>query len=139
VLPWVNASRVIRLIVNRGPLGDHSRHMADGVPPLDDLDMLRGMAARIKSSRPTDPRAIERVLEAGFARMISLEAELSRLRRNRLATEPGDPTPEQIAAWIGELRDALIELRELAVAPGESRVGYGFVLPGGRDAHAHRN
>lgn len=117
-----------------------SRDMADGVvPPLDDLDALRGMAARIKGSRPTDPRAIERALEAGFARMISLEAELSRLRRNGLAAEPGGPSPEQIAAWIGELREALIELRELAVPPGESRVGYGFVLPGGRHAHAHRN
>jgi hypothetical protein len=115
--------------------------MAHGVgPPLDDLNVLRGMAARIKSSRPIDPHEIERALEAGFATMISLEAELSRLRRNRLVTEPGNASPEQIAAWIGELRGALIELRELAVAPGESRVGYGFVLPGGRGhAHAHRN
>lgn len=117
-----------------------SRDMADGVvPPLDDLDVLRGMAARIKGSRPTDARAIECALEAGFATMISLEAELSRLRRNGLAAEPGGPSPEQIAAWIGELREALIELRELAVPAGESRVGYGFVLPGGRHAHAHRN
>ena len=117
-----------------------SRDMADGVvPPLDDLDVLRATAARIKASRPTDPRSIECALEAGFATMISLEAELSRLRRNGLAAEPGAPSPEQIAVWIGELREALIELRELAVAPGESRVGYGFVLPDRRHAHAHRN
>lgn len=116
--------------------------MADGaVPPLDDLDVLRGMAARIRASRPIDPHEIERALEAGFATMIGLEAELLRLRRNLpAAAGRGGRSRGEIAARIGALRDALTDLRELAVAPGESRVGYGFVLPAGRrHAHAHRN
>jgi hypothetical protein len=115
--------------------------MDAGVPPLDDLDVLRGMAARIRASQPTDPHQIERALETGFALMIGLEAELSRAQASaRKGSEPDAAAITEFKARIDMLREALIDLRTLSVAPGETRIGYGFVLPGpqGR-THAHPN
>lgn len=117
--------------------------MPDDVPPTpaDELDVLHAVSARIRAAQPTDPLEVERVLEAGFAAMMALEAELSRRRRaGARAVEPGTRPVEEIQTRISELRDALTELRTLAVPPGESRVGYGFVLPDQRgQAQSHRN
>jgi hypothetical protein len=95
-----------------------------------ELDALRGASVSIRSGEPTDPSEIERTLEVGFAAMIGLEAELSRLRPR--ATPGDEPCTDRVNALrtrIAELSDALSELRTLAVRPGESRVGFGFVLP----------
>jgi hypothetical protein len=103
----------------------------DVTPPrLAELDALRAASDRIRSGKPTDPAEIERTLEAGFAAMIALEAELSRLRpRATPRDEPFTDRVNDLRTRIAELSDALNELRTLAVRPGESRVGFGFVLP----------
>ncbi len=107
--------------------------------PVDHLAVVQGMSARIRAGEPVDPQRIERTLEAGFGALIGLEAELSRaLRASRDGGGPAQSGDELIVR-IGELRDALTELRTLAVAPGESRIGYGFVLPSSYHAHASRN
>jgi hypothetical protein len=101
-----------------------------------ELDALRSASLRIRSGERTDPSQIERTLELGFAAMIGLEAKLSRLQPR--ATACDDAATEQIAdlkRHIAELSDALTELRTLSVRPGESRVGFGFVLPAARRRH----
>lgn len=115
--------------------------MDAGVPPLDDVDVLRGMTARIRASQATDPQEVERALEAGFALMIGLEAELSRVQVSaRAGSEPDAAAISELKTRIDMLREALTDLRTLSVAPGEARIGYGFVLPGQHGhAHAHRN
>jgi hypothetical protein len=128
-----------------------STPMADNVVPprVGDLSMLRGMSARLRAGQRLDPHEVERALEAGFGVLIGLEAELSRVQRAQRAggTAGAPQDPEALAAAgadlkarIDELREALTDLRTLAVAPGESRVGYGFVLPGQPpQLHAHPN
>jgi hypothetical protein len=112
-----------------------------GHPRNGELDVLLSMSTRIRAAQRIDAQEIERALEAGFGALIGLEAELSRVQASARAN------PEAHAAAIGELksriealRDALNDVRTLAVPAGEARIGYGFVLPGqhGR-AHAHRN
>jgi hypothetical protein len=96
--------------------------------PVDHVAVLRGMSVRIRAGEPTDPHELERALEAGFGALIALEAELSRLQR-----ASGDTGRDaQVIGHIEALHHALIEVRKLAVPPGESRVGYGFVLPAPR-------
>jgi hypothetical protein len=105
--------------------------------------MLRGMSARLRAGQRLDPHEVERALEAGFGALIGLEAELSRVQRGAGAFD--DPAAQATAsaglkAQIDDLREALRDLRILAVPPGESRVGYGFVLPGQPpQLHAHPN
>jgi hypothetical protein len=117
--------------------------MADDVAHSrpDELDVLVSMSTRIRAAQRIDAHEIECALEAGFGALIGLEAELSRVQ----AATARDAASR--AATVGDLmirietlREALTELRTLAVPPGEARIGYGFVLPG-RDgrAHAHRN
>jgi hypothetical protein len=77
--------------------------------------MLRGMSARLRAGQRLDPHEVERALEAATA-------------------------SAGLKAQIDDLREALTDLRILAVPPGESRVGYGFVLPGQPpQLHAHPN
>jgi hypothetical protein len=109
--------------------------MADDVahPRPDELDVLVGMSTCLRAAQRLDPREVERALEAGFAALIALEAQLSRIqavaRRDGVAPAAGrDDLMDRIEA----LRAALTELRTLAVPAGEARVGYGFVLPGSR-------
>jgi hypothetical protein len=117
--------------------------MADnlGHPRTDQLDVLQSMSTRIRAGQRMDPQEIERALEAGFAALIGLEAGLSRVQASARAE------PEAHAAAITELmtrievlREALTDVRTLSVAPGEARIGYGFVLPEQHgQAHAQRN
>lgn len=95
-----------------------------------ELDALRNACLRVRSGDLADPLEIERVLEAGFAAMIGLEAELSRLRRRAPPSpEPGTERVASLKTRIAELSDALNELRTLAAPAGEPRIGFGFVLP----------
>jgi hypothetical protein len=117
--------------------------MADDIahPRPDEVDLLLSMSARLRAAQWTDPHDVEHALEAGFAALIVLEAELSRvLLRARAGSEPDAIAAAELKTRIEVLREALTDLRTLSVAPGEARIGYGFVVPGrhGR-AHAHRN
>jgi hypothetical protein len=117
--------------------------MSDDVarPRTDQLDLLRSMSTRIRAGQRMDPQEIERALEAGFAALIGCEAELGRAQASaRLDPEAHAAAISELKTRIDALRDALTDLRTLAVPPGEARIGYGFVLPDqhGR-AHAHRN
>ena len=106
------------------------------------------MSARLRAGQHVDSHEVERALEAGFGALIALEAELSRVQRAGALGRPetvGRPEAQAAAsadlrARIDELRETLTDLRTLAVGPGESRVGYGFVLPGQpQRLHAHPN
>ena len=100
------------------------------------------MLAYLRAGQRLDSREVERALEAGFGALIGLEAELARAQRAGAAAERPEARAAAIAdlkARIDELREALTDLRSLAVPPGEARVGYGFVLPGGQRVHVHRN
>lgn len=116
--------------------------MADDVPPRppDELDLLHRMSSRIRAAQPTDQHEVEQALEIGFAAMIGMEAELSRLLRGG-SEDIAPGTLDELQRRIAALRDALSELRTLSSPAGESRVGYGFVLPDPRHhgAHAHRH
>jgi hypothetical protein len=117
--------------------------MADDIahPRPDELDVLLSMSTGLRAAQRTDPHEIERALEAGFAALIVLEAELSRvLLRARTGSEGDAIAATELKTRIEVLREALADLRTLSVPPGKARIGYGFVLPGqhGR-AHAHRN
>jgi hypothetical protein len=112
-----------------------------GHPRPPELDVLLSMSTRIRAAQRTDPQEIECALEAGFAALIGLEAELSRVQaRARPGSEADAAAITELKTEIDVLREALTDLRTLSVPPGEARVGYGFVLPDqhGR-AHAHRN
>ncbi|MFZ1997347.1 MAG: hypothetical protein WAU75_24735 [Solirubrobacteraceae bacterium] len=105
--------------------------------PADELAVLHCMASRIRAAETTDPHDVERALEVGFAAMIGMEAELSRRLRGPAPPQDASPavTVNELQRRIAALRDALMELRTLSGPPGESRVGYGFVLP---DSHHHQ-
>jgi hypothetical protein len=118
--------------------------MAENVVPprVGDLSMLRSMSARLRAGERIDRHEVERALEAGFGALIGLEAELSRVQRAGSGEQPEAAAAARadLKARIDELREALTDLRTLAVPPGESRVGYGFVLPGQSEGlHARRN
>jgi hypothetical protein len=129
-------------------------------PHADDVELLERMALRIRAGKSPAPAQIEieQALEGGFARLIGLEAELYRARRLRRGASREAGRPEDSASQpherdasdagaspvadledqIESLRGALTELRTVSSPPGESRVGYGFVLPHERKgAHAH--
>ena len=117
--------------------------MADDVAHSrpDELEVLLSMSTRIRAAQRVDPQEVECALEAGFGVLIALEAELSRMQssaRRAGAVQPAGAG--DVIAQIEAMRDALTELRTVAVPPGQARIGYGFVLPGqhGR-AHASRN
>lgn len=84
---------------------------------------------RIRAGEPPDPHVIERTLEAGFGALIAMEVELSRIRRAFGESSSDAGAIDDVFGRINVLRGALTELRTQAVPPGESRVGYGFVLP----------
>jgi hypothetical protein len=107
----------------------------------DELSVLQSMSTRIRAAQPTDLREIERTLEAGFAALIALEAELSRVHaRPQAEPEAHEAAISGLKTRIELLRTVLTDVRTLSVPPGEARIGYGFVLPGRDDrAHAHRN
>lgn len=120
-----------------------SSSMPDDVAPLrvDELNALRSMAVRLRASARLDLHEVECKLEAGFGALIGLEAELARGRR-RSPADPGQRTAatDQLQQRIIELREALTELRMLSAPPGQSRIGYGFVLPrDGPNLHDHPN
>ncbi|HEY2319760.1 MAG TPA: hypothetical protein VGH67_15745 [Solirubrobacteraceae bacterium] len=94
-----------------------------------DLEPLRRMSERIRGGDTPPQTEIEQALEAGFGRLIGLEAELGRARPAQ-APGPMGAVAEELLREICELRDALTELRTLSGPPGPSRIGYGFVLPG---------
>jgi hypothetical protein len=100
--------------------------------PVDHVAVLRGMSMRIRAGEPTDPHEIERALEAGFGALIALEAELSVLQRASGDTGRDAEAAAEVIGHIKALHAVLIDVRKLAVPPGESRVGYGFVLPAPR-------
>lgn len=108
-----------------------SPHVTGDVAPhrSAELDALRGACLRARSGDVADPSEVERVLEVGFAAMIGLEAEVSRLRRAAPRDAPDTAPIGDLKARIAELSDALSELRTVSVPPGESRIGFGFVLP----------
>jgi hypothetical protein len=140
----VNAGRSIRLIVDYGLLGDDVVPlMPDDVDPPDvaELGVILSMSASLRAGERLDPQRVERALEAGFGALMGLEAALSRAQRNsREAPDAGAAQIEELHHRITELRDALTDLRTLTGPPGDSRVGYGFVLPAqGQRFHAHRN
>ena len=140
----VNARRSIRLIVNNGLLGDDIvPQMPDEFAPsgVAELGVILSMSASLRGGKRPDPADVERVLETGFGALMGLEAALSRAQR-RAAQDPKAAGAEIRALHdrINELRDALTDLRTLAGPPGESRVGFGFVLPGqAQRFHAHSN
>lgn len=108
--------------------------------PLDHVAVLRGVSLRLRAGEPTEPHEIERALEAGFGALIALEAELSRLQRASGDTGRDAEAAAELIGHIEALHDVLIEVRELAVPPGASRVGYGFVLPAPRhETHGSPN
>jgi hypothetical protein len=99
------------------------------VPPESrDTESLRRMAARIHAGDRPGHVEIEQALEAGFGRLITLEAELGRARKAGLSG-PDAKTAESVLREIEALRDVLTELRTLSSPPGPPRIGYGFVLP----------
>jgi hypothetical protein len=104
------------------------------VPPDSrELDSLRRLSARLRAGDRPPQMEIEQALEAGFARMIALEAELGRARgaTERVSEDAG---ANDLLREISALRDVLTELRTLSGPPGPARIGYGFVLP--REAQA---
>jgi hypothetical protein len=111
-----------------------SLHVTGDVVPdrSAELDALRDACLRVRSGDLADPSEIERALEAGFAAMIGLEAEVSRLRRATPRDDPGTARIDDLKTRIAELSNALNELRALTAPPGESRIGFGFVLPATR-------
>jgi hypothetical protein len=117
--------------------------MADNEAPPDaaELGVILSMSASLRAGERVDPQRVERALEAGFGALMGLEAALSRAqRRSREAPDAGAAEIAALHDRITELRDALTELRTLSGPSGESRVGYGFVLPRqGRRFGAYRN
>ena len=117
--------------------------MPDDIAPPDvaELGAILSMFAPLRAGQRLDPNEVDCALEAGFGALMALEVTLSRAQR-RSGHDP-DADAAGIAAVharIAELRDALTDLRTLAGPLGESRVGYGFVLPGqGQRFHANRN
>jgi hypothetical protein len=140
----VNACPSIRLIVDNELLGDDVvPQMPDDVtaPDVAELGVILSMSASLRAGRRLDPQQVERALEAGFGALMGLEARLSRAQR-RSGPDPNAAAAEiaGLHARITGLRDALTDLRTLAGPPGESCVGYGFVLPAlGQRFHARFN
>jgi hypothetical protein len=98
------------------------------VPP--DLDPLHKLSARIRAGNAPTPMEVEHALEVGFGRLMALEADLARARKQP-AAEPGTARgADDLQHQIEVLRDALVELRTLSTPTGPARIGYGFVLPG---------
>lgn len=105
-----------------------------------EIEVVRELIRGVRAGQAQDPIALAEAQERAFGVLMSLEAQLQRVKR----TPPG--TPEMPLAppdtrgevqglmdAIAELSDALTELRGLASPEeGPSRVGYGFVLPGRR-------
>jgi hypothetical protein len=103
-----------------------------------EIEVVRKLIRRVRAGQAQDPIALAEAQERAFGVLMSLEAQLQRVKR----ASPG--TPEMPLAppgmrmevhglmdAIAELSDALTELRGLASPEGgPSRVGYGFVLPG---------
>jgi hypothetical protein len=117
--------------------------MHDHVAPpyVAELGAILSVSASLRAGKRLDPAEVERVLETGFGALMGLEAALSRAQRRSGQDPKGDGAEiSALHARIIELRDALTDLRTLAGPPGESRVGYGFVLPGqAQRFHAHSN
>lgn len=86
------------------------------------------MAERIRAGDPPGDAEIEQALEAGFGRLIALEADLGRARKAGAASADA-PTADTLLREIEALRDVLTELRTLSSPSGPPRIGYGFVLP----------
>jgi hypothetical protein len=117
--------------------------MPDDFAPSDvaELGVILSMSASLRAGKCLDPPEVERVLETGFGALMGREAALARAQR-RTGQDPEADGAEirALHAGIIELREALTDLRTLAGPPGESRVGYGFVLPGqAQRFHSHRN
>jgi hypothetical protein len=74
--------------------------IGDVAPPGSaELDAIRSASMRLRSGKLTDAAEIERILEVGFAVMLGLEAELSRLRaRATLGEDPERATEAQSAS-----------------------------------------
>jgi hypothetical protein len=110
-------------------------------PDVAELGVILSMSASLRAGKRLDPPEVERVLETGFGALMGLEAALSRAqRRSGQNLKAASAEIRALHERINELRDALTDLRTLAEPPGESRVGYGFVLPGqAQRFHSHRN
>ena len=117
--------------------------MADDAsyPRIPELDVLRSMARRLGTGEALDQREVERALEAGFGALMGFEAARSRALRGS-AQDPtaGGAETAALHARIAELSGALTDVRKLSAPPGESRIGFGFVLPQhGQQHHVQRN
>ena len=86
------------------------------------------MVERIRAGDPPGDVEIEQALEAGFGRLIALEADLGRARKAGESSAEAS-TADDLLREIEALRDVLTELRTLSSPSGPPRIGYGFVLP----------
>ncbi len=99
------------------------------VTSLQELAELRRLAARLHAHLDMPGLEVQDALERGFARLMSLEAELQQLRKETTASPSAMLEERRLLLWIEALRDALSELRELTSDDQESWRIHGFVLP----------
>lgn len=94
--------------------------------PSEYIEVLNQMSVSVRAGRPQDPIAFAEAQERAFGLLMAMEARLGRAQRTG-----GDPTrARELMDSIEALRDALNELRSISGEAGQSRIGYGFVLPG---------
>jgi hypothetical protein len=101
------------------------------VPPdIREVDPLHNLSARIRAGNAPAPTEIEHALEVGFGRLMGLEADLARVRKQPAAAPGTACGAGELEHRIEVLRDALEELRTLSSSSAPPWIGYGFVLPG---------
>jgi hypothetical protein len=102
-------------------------------PPATQFDeqihLLEQLSERIRSGNDPERLEVDRALERGFGRLISLEAELQRVMKGAEDSGKAERISEMRHA-IEILREALNELRAQSSPPGPPPKGYRFVLPG---------
>jgi hypothetical protein len=96
----------------------------------ENIEMLGSISSRLRAGERLRTREVEQALERGFGLLMTFEADLQRaLNASAEAGEPGTSEVEALRGAITKLRRPLIDLRTLSSPDGQSKVGYGFVLP----------
>lgn len=103
-------------------------------PPMSlfpELEQIHELVAQLHGASRPSRGEVQEGLELGFARLISLEAELRRAEQDyvRRSGNADSTVRNQLKARIKVLRDALTELRELTEPEATSWSAAGFVLP----------
>jgi hypothetical protein len=94
--------------------------------PSEYIEVLNQMSVSVRAGLSQDPIAFAEAQERAFGLLMSMEANLGRAQRD------GDnpARARELMDSIAALRGALNELRSVSGEAGQSRIGYGFVLPG---------